>query len=336
MKAVAIDRFGPSDVLEYRDWPTPSPGPRQVLIAVRAASVNPRDWMIRGGKYVFKAMLPKLPFVLGSDVAGVVAAVGPRVRGFEVGDEVFAMQPSSRGFGGYAEFIAIDERSIAPKPQGVPFPEAAAVPLAALTALQALRNDAGLRPGGRVVVIGASGGVGHYGVQIARALGAGTVVGVASGANGELLKDLGADIAVDYRSQRFQDVVDGADVVFDAVGRSSFAECRGVLTRRGTYVTTVPSPGAVAHAVRSRLWPFGKRCRIVLVRAAGEDLRLLGGFMAEGRLRSILDLEVPLERAREAHDHSRSLRTRGKNVLLVHRDDGSGDRSPTGRPSTNC
>ncbi len=320
MKAVYFERFGPSDVLRYGDWPRPVPRPDEVLIEVHAAAVNPRDWLIRSGRYPLRWLLPRLPFVLGSDVSGVVAQVGGRVRGFDRGDEVYAMQPSSRGFGGYAEAVAVPARAVARKPRTMTHEEAAGVPLAALTALQALRDDARLAAGQKVVVVGASGGVGHYAVQIARALGA-EVAGVSSTANVELVKSLGADRVVDYKAARFQDVLSGYHVVFDVVGRESLASCARVLRPGGTYVTTIPrlSTGyeALATRLRRAVSRRARRSRVVLVRARGRDLERLTRWIEDGRLTTVIDSVHPLEDAARAHDLSRTFRARGKLILKV-------------------
>ena len=318
MKAVYFQQFGPSDVLRYGDWPQPEVTGRQVLIEVRAASINPRDWLIRSGRYFDGTLLPRLPFVLGSDVAGVVTEVGSNVRRFAVGDEVFAMQPTSDGFGAYAQYVAVREQAVAKKPSNMSFVEAAAMPLAALTALQALRDDARLRPSQRVVVVGASGGVGHYAVQIARAMGA-EVTGVCSTANVDLVRQLGAERVVDYKEQSFTDVLEGYDVVFDTIGREGLGTCSRVLAPGGVYVTTVPNVRNALASVRTRplAWLGGRRSAIVLVSSRGEDLEHLGRWVGEGKLRSVIDWVLPLVEAARAHDHSRTFRTRGKNVLVV-------------------
>ncbi|MEM8997758.1 MAG: NAD(P)-dependent alcohol dehydrogenase [Acidobacteriota bacterium] len=315
MKAVQFSRYGGSDVLELVDIPVPRPGPGQVTIRSRAASINPRDWMIRSGRYPFRFMLPKRPFVLGSDVAGFVEAAGEGVDDFEPGQAAAAMVPSSDGFGAYAEQVAVRASSVVAKPDTVSFESAAALPLAGLTALQALRDGGRMRPGHRVVVAGATGGVGHYGVQIARILGASEVIGVCSERNVELARELGCDRVVDYRKARYEDLLDGVDVIFDAVGRTGFARARRALAPRGAYISTVPGASLVAQVARTRLTPWGPRAAFVAVRSSGEDLRRLIGWMADGRLRSVIDRAEPIEQIRDLHDHSRSFRTRGKNVI---------------------
>jgi NADPH:quinone reductase-like Zn-dependent oxidoreductase len=273
--------------------------------------------MIRAGTYIFRAMLPKPPVVLGSDVAGVVASVGSEVRRFRPGDRVFAMQPSSDGFGGYAEYAAVRESAVAPLPADLDFVSAAGIPLAGLTALQAIRDDGRFRADQSIVITAAVGGVGHYGVQIAKALGAGRIVGVCSAANHELARELGCDEVIDYREQDYTRTVKGIDLVFDAIGRGSLAKARPVLAEGGSYVTTIPSPGRAFDSLRTRLWPFGRRSRMALVRSNSADLELLARWATEGRLRTVVDRVEPLDGARALHDHSRSFRTRGKNILRV-------------------
>ena len=316
MQAVQIDRFGPSDVLKTVELPVPRPGPQQVLVAVHAASINPRDWMIRAGTYIFKAMLPKLPVVLGSDLAGTVVAVGSQAQRFRVGDRVFAMVPSSDGLGAYAEYAVVRESAVARLPDVLDFVQAAGMPLAGMTALQALRDDGRLKPGQAVVVVGAVGGVGHYGVQIARAMGAERIVGVCSESNHALALELGCHEVIDYKAQDYTKTVRDIDLVFDAIGRGSLARNRSVLRPRGTYVTTIPSPSAAWDSLRTRLWP-GRRSRMVLVRSNHRDLSRLAEWAKAGKLRTIVDRTEPLHRVKDLHDHSRSFRTRGKNIIVV-------------------
>ena len=320
MKAVYIERFGPSEVLAYGDRPRPAGKPDEVLIEVRAAGVNPRDWLIRSGRYQLRWFLPSFPLILGSDVSGVVAEVGERVESFEPGDEVYAMQPSSRGFGGYAELAAIAELAVALKPSKLSFEQAAGVPLAGLTAWQALRGNARMQAGDKVLVVGASGGVGHYAVQIAKALGA-EVTGVCSTANVDLARRLGADRVIDYKKERFTDVADGFDVVFDTIGRESLRTCAPVLRPGGTYVSTMPGAGTFLEMARSRLASAlsrrARRSEVVLVRSRGSDLEAMARSIEAGELTTVVDTVYPLAEAAKAHDRSRTLRTRGKLILKV-------------------
>lgn len=320
MKAVYIERFGGTEVLIQGERPRPSVRSDEVLIEAHAAGVNPRDWLIRSGRYPFQRLLPRLPFILGSDVSGVVAEVGDAVDGFAPGDEVFAMQPTSRGFGAYAELVAVPASAVARKPANVTHEEAAGVPLAALTALQALRDCASLRPGQKVVIVGASGGVGTFAVQIARALGAG-VTGVASARNVGLVRRLGANRVIDYGSERFNDTLTGYDGVFDVIGRESLASCARVLRPGGVYVTTIPRLRQFVEMAKSRLAALvsrrAKRSTVVLVRSRSCDLETLARWISEGKVRTVVDTVVPLAEAAEAHARSRTFRTRGKLILKI-------------------
>ncbi len=320
MKAVTIEQFGSADVLIYGDRPRPEVKPGEVLIEVHAAGVNPRDWLIRSGRYVFKFLLPKFPFILGSDVSGVILEVGDGVEAFVPGDEVFAMQPTRKGFGGYAELIAIPGMAVASKPPSMSHEEAAGVPLAALTAWQALRLNARLQPGQKVVIVGASGGVGSYAVQIAKALGA-EVTGVASTANVELVERLGADRVVDYKVERFNDVLRSYDVVFDVIGRESPKSCVAILRPGGTYVTTIPGPATILRMLGSRLgsqiFRKARRAEVIMVRSVGGDLKALAGLIEDGKIKTVVDSVYPLRDAARAHQRSRTFRTRGKIILKV-------------------
>ena len=323
MKAVSIRRFGGSDVLELSERPRPKPRPGDVLIAAHAAGVNPRDWLIRSGRYPFRALLPPFPLVLGSDVSGVVAELGARVAEFEVGDAVCAMQPTSRGFGTYAEYVAVPARAVALKPAALSHEQAAGLPLAGLTARRALIDVTGLREGQHVLIIGASGGVGSFAVQIAAALGA-RVTGVCSHRNIEFVRELGAGKVIDYQAGPFLDgdpSHDGYDVIFDTIGKESLRRAAAVLTSTGHYVTTIPRPPMFREALASRLASLFSRERqrsdVVLVRSRGRELAELTRLAENGKLRTHVDQVFPLERAAAAHDASRTFRTRGKLILKI-------------------
>jgi len=321
VRAVFIRRYGGVDVLEVGERPRPEPGPGQVLVEVHAAGVNPRDWLLREGRYQFRWLLPRFPIVLGSDVSGVVAGLGPGATRFSIGEAVFGMQTTLGRMGGYAEYVAMAESALARKPPSVSHQEAAAAPCAALTAWQSLHAIGRVAPGRRVTVAGASGGVGTYAFQLARAAGA-RITAVTSGPNVALARELGAEVVVDYTEGPWTDRVRDQDVVLDAVGRTPFAAARAALSGGGRYITTVPRAATFAAAVSTRLlwgltgcrWP---RAHVVLVRASGADLESIGALMATGGVRSVLDGVYPLEAVREAHARSRTWRTRGKLVLRV-------------------
>ena len=307
MKAVFITNYGGLDALQYGDLPRPTPKSGQVLVEVHAASVNPRDWLLREGRYVFRHLMRGFPLILGSDVSGVVVQSGKR---FREGDAVFGMQTPLGRMGAYAECIAIDERALAAKPANVSYEEAAAAPCAALTAYGALIRIGRTTAGSRVTIIGASGGVGTYATQIAKALGA-TVTGVTSDRNADLVRSLGADRIIDYTKERYETLLESQDLVFDTIGRESLAKCSSVLAPRGRYITTIPSAATMMQAVVHR------RSHIVFVRADGEALGRIASWMAEGKVRSVIDSVYPLPDVRAAHERSRTWRTRGKLVLQV-------------------
>ena len=325
MRAVVARRHGEPKVLQTEEVERPEVHGKKVLIEVRAAGVNPVDWRIRRGE------LRPLSFLVphrvpGRDVAGVVVAVGDEVGGFEVGDKVFAMLDGVSG-GGYAEYAVAGEDAVAPMPENLSFEEAAGVPLAALTAIRAIRDamrevtenaphgcETGELGRRRVLINGASGGVGTFAVQLARIFGA-EVTAVASARNTGLLEELGADHAIDYEEEDFARHEERYDVIFDVVGNRSFGECRRALRPGGVYVTTEPGPRSYLNQVLTL--PSDKKARVVLVKPSGRDLSLLKQLFEAGRLRVVLDKVYPLEEAAQAHAHAQSDGARGKIVLKV-------------------
>ncbi|HUP59328.1 MAG TPA: NAD(P)-dependent alcohol dehydrogenase [Thermoanaerobaculia bacterium] len=321
MRAIFINRYGGTEVLEEGDQPRPVPRSRQVLVEVHAASVNPRDWLLREGRYVFRYLMPGFPLILGSDVSGVVVELGPKATLFRPGDAVFGMQTPLGRMGGYAEYIAIDERALAKKPANISHEEAAAVPCAGLTAYGALLRVGRTRAGSRVTIIGASGGVGTYATQIAKALGA-VVSGVSSARNASLVQSLGADRVIDYTTERFDALVYSQDLVFDTIGRESLQTCSRVLTRQGRYVTTIPSVSTFTNALTTNLWRTlrmgnAQSAHTILVRADGQALSQIASLMSAEKVRSVIDSVFPLSEVRLAHERSRSWRSQGKLVLQV-------------------
>lgn len=318
MQAVVIDAYGPSDRLQLREVDRPEPGPGQVLIRVRAASVNPIDWKTREGK--LRAMLRlSMPTVLGVDVAGEVEAVGPAVTRLKVGDAVFAMLDPRAGRGSYAEYTTADESATALKPEGLGFEEAAAIPCAGLTALQSLRDLGGLASGGSALINGASGGVGSFAVQVARALGA-NVAGVCGAGSQEFVRGLGADPVLDYARDDYARRPERYDVVLDAAAASSFTDAAKVLKPRGVYVTTLPMPGALfwsAVGAVARLFGPGKRAKLVMARPRAADLDTLGRWAAEGKVRPVVAEVFPLAETKAAHDRSEAGQVRGKIAIRV-------------------
>ncbi|HEV2744412.1 MAG TPA: NAD(P)-dependent alcohol dehydrogenase [Rubrobacter sp.] len=312
MRAVGIRRYGPPEALEMLEVERPEVGRDGVLIRVAAARVNPADCLLRSGGMRFVAR-QKMPFVPGADVAGVVESAGPDVTRFRVGDPVYAMLPSTAG-GGYAEYAVAAEGTVAVVPSGLAFDEAAGVPLAALTALQALRDEANLAAGDHVLVNGASGGVGTFAVQISRAMGA-RVTAVASGRNADLVSGLGADEFLDYTREDATAGKARYDAVFDAVNVLSFRKARRVLKPNGVFVTVNPFIGRLSPGWMSR-FRGGRRIRSFLVRPDGADLEKIGAWIEVGEVRPVIERAYPLADAAEAHRRSESRRARGKLVLV--------------------
>lgn len=314
MAAVVFERYGGPECLVVRERPVPGCRSSQVLIRVRAAGINPIDWRIRRGQ--LRWVLPiRRPFTPGFDVAGEVVRVGPRAAeaGWKLGDQVFAFL-ASMSAGGYAQYVATSPSVVARKPPHLSFAEAAAIPLAGTTALQALRDLGRIAAGQRVLVNGASGGVGAFAVQLARHFGA-RVTGVCQEGNLDFVRALGAEQVLDYRAVDFWRGEERYDLILDAAAKSSFSKCRQVLAATGCYVTTVPTAGSLlAQAVTSL---SRQRCRNVMARPRGADLRFLAQCAAEGALVPFVQQHFPLADAAAAHRVSEQGHTRGKLVLLV-------------------
>jgi NADPH:quinone reductase-like Zn-dependent oxidoreductase len=312
MKAVVINAFGGNDVVEVRDMPTPSLRPGDVLIRVRAAGVNPVDWKTREGqtRIVVGSRFPK---VLGSECAGEVAEAGSLASKYRPGDEVIA----TTGFrlGAYAEYAAIPEKTVFPKPKSMSFEDAAAVPVAGMTAYTALRDKGAIAAGKKVLINGASGGVGTFAVQIAKLYGA-DVTAVCSSANNALVKGLGASRVIDYHRQDFTLAGDRYDIVFDAVSSRSYGECRKVLTSRGVYINTLPSLSIFRDILLTSFLP-GKRAATMMVGFKAADMAWLCGQIEANRIKVVLDRVFPLDEVKEALAYSQTGRVRGKVVLKV-------------------
>ncbi len=312
MKAIVFERYGGNEVLQVREVPVPDPGPTEVLVAVRAASVNPVDWKARYGQARILTGM-RFPKVLGCECAGDVAAIGRNVTAFRRGDGVILLA-GVRRLGTYAEYTCADMRTVFPKPAALSYEAAACLPIAGLTALQALRDHGRTAAGSKVLINGASGGVGHFAVQIAKVLSA-DVTGVCSGRNANFVRDLGADRVIDYTKEDFTRGSERYDLVFDAVSSRSFSECRRVLTSRGIYVCTLPNRTIVDQIVTAIL--PGKKARTMWVKANAGDREWMADRIAEGRVKVIIDKVFPLDRTKEALAYSETGRARGKIVLKI-------------------
>ena len=308
MKAIVIHKYGGPDVLMYEDVPRPEPRDDQILVRVIAAAVNPVDALIRSGGFAKSEKLGS-PKILGGDIAGVIEKVGTKVTKFNPGAPVFAYV-SLDDAGGYAEDALVTERETAPKPKIITYAEAAAVPIAGLTAWQALIDTAKLSAGQTVLIHGASGGVGTFAIQIAKARGA-KVIATASTANQDLLKQLGADVAVDYTKQKFEDVARDVDVVLDSVGRDTLARSYGIV-KKGGFIVSI-----VAPLDQAELDKHGIRGATLSVDPNSDELAEIGKLIDERKIRVIVSQTFPLSEARKAQEQVATGHTRGKIVLRV-------------------
>lgn len=308
MKAVRIHEFGGVDVLRLEDLPQPEPGEGEVLLRISAASANPVDYKIRKGGYpAVKA--DQLPVTLGRDAAGVVAGLGAGVAGrLAEGDEVYAMLPQDRG--AFAEWATAPAAVCARKPVSLDMIQAACVPLAALTAWQGLFVHGRLEAGQRVLIHGASGGVGPFAVQFARSRGA-EVLATASGDKRDFVRSLGADRVIDYHSERFEDVARDVDLVYDMIGGDTQARSWSVLRRGGRLVSTVQEPDA------ARAREAGVTAMRYTAQPDGGQLAEIAGLIDRGEVKVTVDRVFPLDRAAEAEDRLEHGHVKGKVVLDV-------------------
>lgn len=311
MRAVSQDTAGGPDVLKMITTDRPVPGPTEILVRVHAAGVNPTDWKSRTqGQFLSGA---KTPFTLGFDVSGVVEAVGLGVTVFAPGDKVFGMPRFPHPAGAYAEYVTAPARHFAHLPASLDHVQGAALPLASLTAWQALVDTADIRPGARVLIHAAAGGVGHLAVQIAKARGA-YVIGTARQAKHDFLRGLGADELVDYTQQDFAETVRDIDIVLDTIGGDYGARSLRTLRPGGTLVSILPLddsfPAAQAREARVR-------AGFMLVEPDQAGLRAVADLVNSGKLQVTVDTVVPLEEAAKAHTLGETGRTTGKIVLSV-------------------
>jgi 2-desacetyl-2-hydroxyethyl bacteriochlorophyllide A dehydrogenase len=312
MKAVVIRRYGTPDVLQYEDIEQPKIQPRQLLVKVHASSVNPIDWKTRKGMLQLITGY-RFPMILGFDLAGEVVEVGSGVTRFQPGDAIYGS--TSFPGGAYAEFAAIPEDLAAPQPTNLNYQEAAVVPLAALTALQGLRDQGNIQSGQTVLINGASGGVGMFAVQIAKALGA-VVTGVSSTRNLDFVKSLGSDQVIDYTQQDFTQGTAKYDMIFDVVGKRSPTEARRVLQPNGVYITTLPSPETLVQSALTAFIP-GQKVKLVIEKPNSPDLIYLKELIEAGKIRPVIDRTFPLSELAAAHAYSETERTVGKIVIAV-------------------
>jgi NADPH:quinone reductase-like Zn-dependent oxidoreductase len=333
MRAFVLTRYGGPETTELRDVPVPAPGPGEVQIAVKAAGLNPVDFKIREGKLRVISSYA-LPIALGCELSGVVTSVGTGVTRFRPGDEVFT-RVAKDGLGAFAETACVDEGIVAKKPQSVDFVYAAAVPLAALTALQALRDELKVVPGSRIFIPGGAGGVGTFAIQIAKHLGA-TVATTASARGRSLVTRLGADVVVDYTSEDFTAVLRDYDGAFELIGGETLNRTFSVIRRGGKVVSIagVPEPTTatkdlgrgiglatlfwVASAgIRLRAARAGVRYRFLFMHPSGSDLESLAALIDAKRLEVIVDKVFPFADIRQAFEYLERGHAKGKVVVTM-------------------
>ncbi|MGC9498177.1 NADP-dependent oxidoreductase [Streptomyces sp. WG7] len=308
MLALHQTALGGPEVLRLTALPRPTPGPGEILVAVHAAGLNPTDFKHRA----LTVFLPPPPLTLGWDVSGTVVETGFGVTLFQPGDEVFGMLPYPHGAGSHAEYVTGPARAFAVKPAGIDHVQAAALPLAALTAWQALVDTAGLRAGQRVLIHAAAGGVGHLAVQIAKERGA-HVTGTASAPKHDFLRELGADACVDHRTEDFTDTGEPYDVVLDALGGETATRSAGVLRPGGVLVSLLPG----AADTRAAAEKAGIRAVNLLVEHDRAGMCAVADLVERGRLRAHVSGTFPLAEGARAHAQGETGRTTGKLVLTV-------------------
>jgi NADPH:quinone reductase-like Zn-dependent oxidoreductase len=306
MKAIVAHEYGGPEVLKYEDAPVPEPKENEVLVRVIASGVNPADPLIVSGKYA-KEFGTHLPLIPGYDMAGVVEKIGAKITKLKVGDSVYAYLLWG---GGWAEHVVTNEGEAALKPKSLSHIEAAAVPLAALTAWQALIDTAKLQAGQTVLVHGGSGGVGSFAIQIAKAHGA-RVIATASTANQDLLKNLGADVAIDYTKTKFEDVAKDVDLVLDPVGKETLARSYAVVKKGGFIVTLVARPD------QAELDKHGLHGASLSSKPDANELAEITKLIEEKKIRPIVTKILPLSEAAKADEQAATHHTRGKIVLKI-------------------
>ena len=309
MKAIVINTYGNEDVLNYIDVARPEPKADEVLVKVHAAAVNPADWKIRNGLGEMFGL--KLPLILGGEIAGTIEEVGVEVKNFKQGDAVYGITASGGLSGGYAEYALAKADAIAPKPESITLEEAAAIPVAALTAWQAMFDVAHLSSGQKISIVGASGGVGSMAVQLAKAKGA-FVIGTASGRNEQYVREVGADEFVDYTKQNFEEVVKDMDVVFDTIGGDTLEQAFKTLKKGGFLVSAVETPSEE----KAKKFDI-KVAQLLFFQPSAQQLTEINRLIEAGKLKIYIETVLPLPEVKKAHQLSQSRRTRGKIVLQI-------------------
>ncbi|MEH7334125.1 NADP-dependent oxidoreductase [Neobacillus drentensis] len=331
MRAMIIDKYGKVP-MRLAEMPTPEIGEYEVLAEIHAASINPVDFKIRDGK-VKLLVKYKMPLILGNDFSGVVAKVGAKVTRFKVGDEIYA-RPRKSKIGTFAEYIAIHEDDIALKPKNLSFEEAASIPLVGLTTYQALTDILQLQKGQKILIHAGAGGVGTFAIQLAKLMGA-TVATTASVAGANLVKSLGADEIINYKTEKFEEILKNYDAVFDTLGGEILEKSFEVIKSGGKIVSVSGLPNArfgkeygsgffktlLFSAASHKLSLLEKKHNVqytfLFMKPSGEQLRIIANFIETGKIRPIIDRVFPFEDAQKAMEYAESGRAKGKIILKI-------------------
>jgi len=320
LKAIVCTKYGPPEVLQLKEVEKPAPKDNEVLVKVHAASVNPLDWhFMRGQPFLVRLMVggllkPKKK-ILGADIAGRVEAVGRNVKQFQPGDEVFG----GNGVGGFAEYVCLTENSLALKPANISFEEAAAVPVAALTALQGLRDYGQIQPEQKVLINGAGGGVGTFAVQIAKSFGA-QVTGVCSTMKLDMVRSIGADQVIDYTGEDFTQNRQRYDLILDAAAYRSISDYKRALSPKGIYVLVGGSMVLMFRVMLVGPWlsmTGSKKMRTVMAKINKKDLALMKELLEAGKVIPVIDRRYSLSEVPEAIEYLEEGHAQGKIVITV-------------------
>ncbi|WP_040625685.1 NADP-dependent oxidoreductase [Mucilaginibacter paludis] len=311
MKAIILSEPGSINNLTIREIPLPEINPGEVLIKVKAIGINPVDAKTRSGGGVYKMLSKETSLILGWDISGEIAASRSDV--FKVGDQVFGMVNFPGAGKAYAEYVAAPDTHLALKPENISYEEAAAATLAPLTALQVLRNEAAIKPGDRVLIHAASGGVGHYAIQIAKHLGA-YVIGTSSAANRDFIFSLGADEHIDYNSQTLQEASDNVDFVLDSLGVDAIIRSLEVIKKGGKLISIVTQ---MTEDIHKKADQKNISTAFYLVQSNGNDMNTLAGWLKTGVLKSHVSNVLPFEHMAKAHKQIESGRTVDKIVVTI-------------------
>jgi NADPH:quinone reductase-like Zn-dependent oxidoreductase len=314
MKAALINIFGGPEVFTISETPEPLVNPDEIQIKVLFGSINPIDWKQRKGKHKFIFGSP-FPIVLGYDVAGIITKIGPDIKGFQVGDKICGVLSNKYG-GGLGQFAKGKQKCFSKVPETIDYKTTAALPLAGITALQALRDKGKIKKGDKILIIGAAGGVGHFAVQLSEILGA-TVFAVSSEKHKPFLEKISNSIYINYHKTDILSLDHKFNIIFDTIGNYSFLKCKKLLSPGGIYINTLPRPKILMHKVMG-LFTNRKKVKTLLMKHSESDLKLLLSFVESGKLKICIDKEFSIYDISKAHKYSEEGHAEGK--ILVRYD----------------